>query len=92
MSKIVVVWTASRPWLVACGELVSREGQVVTLRNARCGAYWSADTRTVLGLASRGPTSGARISPPCEEVEIAIEGMATASPEAVAAWEREPWS
>lgn len=90
--KKVVVWTKSRPWLVAMGELVSRQGDEVVLRNARCAVYFDAETRSVFGLGSHGPGQASRVSRRCDEVGLCgIEGVASASPAAVKAWESEPW-
>ncbi len=90
--QTVVIWTKSRPWLVACGDLVSRDGDTVTLRNARMACYYDASTRGVLGLASTGPGSSSRVSGACEAVTIGgVEGVAVASEAAIAAWRSQPW-
>jgi hypothetical protein len=90
--RYVIVATSSRPWSIVAGELVSDAGGITTLRNARMIAYFSADARTVAGVAAHGPGTGARVSPRVDELELsAKELMITASPEARAAIEAEPW-
>jgi len=93
-NRFVVIATASRPWLVACGRLVNDDGEGrVELADARCAVYWSGETRSVLGLASHGPAPGSRISRACERVAIrGVELMLDATPQAVAAWRAEPWT
>lgn len=66
---------------------------VVTLRNARMAAYWSAETHGVLGLAAIGPQDGSRVGPRVSELTIeSITAVMLCSPEAVERWEAEPWS
>lgn len=45
-----------------------------------------------LGLATVGPLSGARIGPAADIELHGITCVAECTPEAVAAWERAPWS
>ena len=94
VSRIVVVATKSRPWLIACGTLVSDDAarDRVTLANARCAVYFDAETRSLFGLASHGPGAASRVSRRCKSVTIGgIEMVADAEPAAIAAWEAEPW-
>ena len=89
-----VAVTRSRPWTVVCGQPVApmRDGQI-TMRDVRCCAYWSRETRTVLGLLSRGPDAQSRVSRAVEELTICgVELLGDVSAEALAAWRLEPWT
>lgn len=64
----------------------------IKLSDTRNCIYWSSATRGVLGLAAKGPSKDSRIGP---KVPLAtlwkITGVFECSPEAVKAWESEPW-
>ena len=69
------------------------DAATITLSRARMVVYYSADTRSVLGIASRGPQSGSRVSPPVPRLTLrSITAVVDATPEAAEAWELEPWS
>lgn len=89
----VVVATSSRPWLVVCGRLKSKDENQVCLTEARCAVFWPTEVRSIFGLASRGPSTGACISPPCKSIVLShVELVLEATDEAVKAWQKEPWS
>lgn len=68
-------------------------GDPITLKRARLCVYWSSDVKGFMGLASNGPTSGCRIGPAVEEIELRkITSVIAVSPEAVKLWESAPWS
>jgi len=91
MEKYVVATTASRPWLVVCGKLIEQTEDQVTLEDVRCAVYYSPDTRSVLGLASHGPSESCRISRSTPRIVVRYETILEATPEAVEAWQAEPW-
>lgn len=64
-----------------------------TLVDVRMCVYWDRETRGVHGLAGRGPSSGCRITfaAPAQTVDTKIEARLRCSPDAVLAWESEPW-
>lgn len=93
--KYVIVATRSRPWSILAGELVkhSPEHGSVTLANVRMIAYFSSDSRTVVGVAERGVTSDARVSPRIDQGTFyGVEMILDATPKARASIEEEPWS
>lgn len=93
VSRYVVVATKTRPWSIIAGELVEQGEDWVELRNARMIAYFTADSRTVAGIASRGVTSGARVSPRVDSGRFyGIEMVLDASDDARKSVEAEPWS
>lgn len=64
----------------------------VTLTDARCAVSWE-NMRGHLDLAVRGPNDECRVTPACLNITLyGITGIATCTPEAVAAWEEGPWS
>ena len=68
------------------------DAETITLKRARMVVYYSADTRSVLGIASRGPQRGSRVSAPVPSITLrAITAVVDATPEAAEAWERELW-
>lgn len=64
----------------------------VHLKRARMCVYWSQDMQGVLGLASKGPSEGCRISPAADLDLRDVTAVAECSPEAVTQWEKHPWS
>lgn len=90
--KYVVVTTDSTRRGVFFGELVSRDGDELTLRNAQNCLRWSAETGGVFGLATRGPQPGSRVGPPVPELTInGITSISVATEVAIAAWQAQPW-
>lgn len=89
-SRAVVVTTAHRG--VFFGYTTDPNAEVVKLEKARLCLYWSRDVKGFMGLAATGPTKDCRIGP---AVGIDLRGVTSvlyATPEAVAAWEKAPWS
>lgn len=68
------------------------DGDVIALRAARNCVYWSADVRGFLGLASTGPSKACRIGPPADIELRKITCVADVTPNAVKAWESQPWA
>ena len=91
--QYVLVATKSRRWSVVAGEFVRREGDVVTLKNARMIVYYSVGAHGLIGAAALGPGDKAKVSPSVDELDIEnIELVATCSCEARTAIEAEPWT
>lgn len=88
--RAVLVTTAHRG--VFFGYAKETSGGTVRLRAGRMCIYWSADLRGFMGLASRGPNSSCRIGPPADIELRQITSVVEVSAEAVANWERAPWS
>ena len=90
----VVVTTDMNRRGVFGGELVSNDGNGnVTLKDARMCVYWDVKTRGVVGLASKGPQSGCRITGAVPTIELdGVAAVMQATDEAKSAWESEPWA
>lgn len=88
--KAVLVTTSHRG--VFFGYATETDGAIVKLRGARNCLYWPQANKGFLGLASMGPIEGARIGPSANIELRDITCVAECSPEAIAAWEKAPWS
>ena len=67
--------------------------RVLKVKRVRNVVYWTAESHGFLGLAIMGPHTGCKIGPAAPSGTIhAITGVWTCTPEAVTAWEAEPWS
>lgn len=65
----------------------------VKLNNARMIVYWSADCRSVVGLAANGPTNGCRIGPKVPAILIRnVTAVMEVNDEAAKKFEEAPWS
>jgi hypothetical protein len=88
--RAVLVTTEFRG--VFFGYATNTDGDTIKLRSCRCCVSWPAETKGFLGLATFGPTKGARVGPPADFEARKVTGVAECSPEAVAAWEAAPWA
>jgi hypothetical protein len=87
----VVVTTIHRG--VFFGELVSEDGDVAKLTEARNCVYWPTETKGFLGLAATGPTRGAKVGPACPSITLrGVTSISECTPEAAKAWEAGPWA
>ena len=78
---------------VFAGYLKGKAGKTVTLLKARCAIYWTTECKGFLGLATKGPTSDARIGPAVEEIELRdVTSVSKVSDSARDAWEANKWS
>ena len=92
-SRFVVVTTDKDRRGVFFGEFLSKDGNVVVLKDAQMAVYWPSSTRGVLGLAATGPTAGSRITPVIPQIELdGVTAVMNATCEAVTAWRSQPWS
>jgi hypothetical protein len=67
--------------------------QHVRLTSARMVVYWSADCRSVVGLAANGPSNGCKIGPAAPAIIVRnITAMIECSDEAAKKFEGAPWS
>lgn len=87
--RAVLVTTEFRG--VFFGYATSTGGDEIKLRRARNCVYWSQDVKGFLGLAKTGPSSSCRVGPPADIDLRKITCVAEVTPEAVAAWEAQPW-
>lgn len=71
----------------------SAESETIRLEKARMCVYWSPDTHGILGLATRGPLQGARVTPAVQSIVLRnITAVIDVTSSAVEHWESEPWS
>ena len=69
------------------------EAQHVRLTGARMVVYWSADCRSVVGLAANGPTNSCKIGPKAPAILIRnVTAVIECSDEAAKKFEEAPWS
>ena len=69
------------------------EAQHVKLTSARMVVYWSADCRSVVGLAANGPTNGCKIGPKAPAILIRnVTAAILCSDESAKKFEDAPWS
>jgi len=86
----VIVTTAHRG--VFFGYAEATEGETIKLDRARLCIYWSKDCKGFMGLAANGPTANCRIGPAADITLRNITAvLEVTNPEAVKAWERQPW-
>lgn len=91
--RMVVVTTDKDRRGVFFGKLVSEDGDIVELADARMAVYWSKETKGAAGLAAIGPQDGSRISPPVPKIKLnGVTSIMDCSYEAVKKWEAGLWS
>lgn len=88
--RAVLVTTQHRG--VFFGYAIETSGATIKLRAARNCLYWPRENKGFLGLASMGPTDGARIGPAADIELRDITCVAECTAAAAAAWERAPWT
>lgn len=89
----VIVTTSHRG--VFFGKLDDRyDGQpVVRISDARMVVYWSADCRSVVGLAANGPSAGCKIGPAAPAITLRdVTSVIEVADSAVKKFEAMPWS
>jgi len=88
----VVITTKSRRWLIMHGELEAVSGDTVRLKNARCCVYYSADTRSHVGLATDGPADGSRVTTAVDLCVVdGVETITSATEAATKRWNQGEW-
>lgn len=86
----VIVTTEHRG--VFFGYATDTDGDVIELKRARLCVYWSADCKGFMGLAATGPSSGCRIGPAVDSIELRkITSVLAVTSDAVKRWESAPW-
>ena len=87
----LVVTTAKKGVFFGYGTDTGKD--TITLTNVRMCVYWPTENRGVLGLASTGPVRGARITAAVPKMCIReVTATMDCTEEAIAAWEKGPWS
>jgi hypothetical protein len=87
--RAVVVTTEYRG--VFFGYATDVSGETIKLRAARNCVYWSAKVRGFMGLAATGPDKQSRVGPAADIELRKITSVIACTPEAVTAWEAQPW-
>ena len=75
------------------GDLINynQETKQAIIAQARCCIAWR-NIKGFLALTSSGPGSDCRITPATPELTLeGVVSIAKCTPEAVSAWEKEPW-
>ncbi len=68
------------------------EADPITLTGVRMVIYWSADSHGVLGLAKKGVTRAARVSPAVDRAVLRnVTGVFDVTPDAAKTFDSEPW-
>lgn len=91
--KIVplVVTTSHRGVFFGYG--VPSDAQTIRIERCRMVVYWSADVRSVVGLAANGPTNGCRIGPTAPAITLRdVTAVIEVSDEVANKFEDAPWS
>jgi len=92
MPKVPMVVTTERGVFFGYGT-PDLEAAHVKLTNARMVVYWTADCRSVVGLAANGPTNGCRIGPKVSAIMIRnVTAVMEVDEKVAAKFEEAPWS
>lgn len=77
------------------GDLISYDeaSKVAVIKQSRCCVYWSSGVRGFVGLAVNGPDKNCKITPAAPKMTLEkVTSIVEVTPEAVTAWEKEPWA
>ena len=92
MPKVPMVVTTERGVFFGYGT-PDLEAAHVKLTNARMVVYWTADCRSVVGLAANGPTNGCRIGPKVSAIMIRnVTAVMEVDEKVASKFEEAPWS
>ena len=90
MTQPLVVTTAHRGVFFGYGEPTDKD--TIRLERARMCVYWSEETKSVVGLAERGPQKGSKVGPPAPAITLRdVTSVMEVSKEAAKEWERGSW-
>lgn len=90
--KVPLVVTTERGVFFGYGE-PDLEAEHVRITSARMVVYWSADCRSVVGLAANGPTNGCKIGPTAPAIIVRnVTAIIECSDDAAKKFEGAPWS
>ena len=90
--RFVMLTTSDRGVFAGVLEDHDLEAKRATLNECRMCVYWPGNNRGVMGLASDGPKSGAKITPAVPKAEIEnVTMVCDCTPRAVEMWKAEPW-
>lgn len=87
----LVVTTSHRGVFFGYGQPTTES--IIRIEKARMCVYWSADVKSVFGLAATGPSSQCKVGPAVPAVTLRdVTSVMEVSPEAAAKWESQPWN
>ena len=90
--KPVVVTTAHRGVFFGYINGQPTDAPTIRIERARMCVYWSADVKSVLGLAASGPTKDCKIGPAVPALTLReVTSVMEASAAAAEAWETVVW-
>jgi hypothetical protein len=88
----LVVTTAHKGVFFGYGSANIPDNKIVTLTQARMCVYWSVNVQGVVGLSVTGPDSACKITKAAPDLILTdVTSIMTCTPEATAAWEKQPW-
>lgn len=86
----LVVTTAHRGVFFGYGKPTTEA--IIRIEKARMCVYWSADVKSVLGLASNGPSNSCKVGPAVPAITLRdVTSIMECSEAATAKWEGGPW-
>lgn len=89
-NKALVVTTAHRGVFFGYGSPTA--DSTIRITQARMCVYWSVDVKSVLGLASNGPSANCKVGPAVPAMILReVTSVMEASEEAAKRWELAPW-
>lgn len=87
----LVVTTAHRGVFFGMG--IPTDAKTIRITGARMCVYWSADVKSVLGLAATGPSKSCKVGPAVPGLTLSdVTSVMECSEQAAKAWESGPWS
>jgi hypothetical protein len=87
----LIVTTQHRGVFFGYGEPTTEK--IIRLERVRMCVYWPESNHGILGLASDGPKKGAQVGPAAPALLLQdVTAVIDVTPQAVEAWESEPWS
>lgn len=87
----LVVTTAHRGVFFGYGK--PTDENIIRIEKARMCVYWSADVKSVLGLAATGPTKSCKVGPAVPAITLRdVTSIMECSEEATAKFEAAPWN
>ncbi len=86
----IIVTTAHKGVFFGYG--IPTKDKTIRITDAQMCVYWSADVKSVVGLAATGPSKSCRVGPPAPAVTLQdITAVIEVSEEAEKAWKLQPW-
>lgn len=92
-NKAVAIVVTTEHKGVFFGYGIPSDEKSIRITNARMCVYWSADVKSVLGLAATGPSKSCRVGPSVPAITLnGVTSVMECSPESEKAWGGGPWA